>query len=328
MSRQCLLDAGAINSSLKCKAAVEVYQTIDSTNAELRRRLASFPPHSLDSTVIIASGQTAGRGRGGRAFASPAGAGVYLSLLHSPKGGIASPQIITATASVAVCRAIETVYGKTAQIKWVNDIFINGRKVCGILTEGIAEGIAGGIDEADGGGETNVRAEAGVTAVIIGIGVNILPGALPKELQGIAGTVLDTEGADPKVNAFAAAIIEGVYSLLDEADDTKSPLVLAAIAEYKERSILTGRQVEVHPLAGSVCTDSPPLCGTNAPPVCASSFPIAAVPYSATVLGITDDASLIVRTEDGKKKVLNSGEVTLVSAQVAHLLHNNKHGKQ
>lgn len=299
-----LLDANAIRSSIHCQAEVSVYKSIDSTNACLRRRYAALKggksaeagtlssndgTQSFDRAVVIACEQTAGRGRSGRTFASPAGAGIYLSLLHSPRGGISSPQIITALAAVAVCRAIKSVYQMDAKIKWVNDIFLRGKKVCGILTEGIAESSA---------------SKGTVTAAIIGIGVNILPGALPKEICDVAGTVLDCPAADPKMNELAACIIDGVYCLLDaagEEGEPLSPVILNAMSQYKALSILTGRQVAVHPIAkDSINMDS-----------------VNAAPYTATVLGITDDASLLVRTEDGKERALHSGEVTLVSSQIA-----------
>ena len=110
-----------------------VLPTAPSTNALVREKANQGRP---EGCVIIACEQTAGRGRYGRQFFSPVDSGVYLSLLLRPTAY--SPQqatCLTAAAAAAMCQAIEAVTGQQPGIKWVNDIFLHGKKVCGILTE-------------------------------------------------------------------------------------------------------------------------------------------------------------------------------------------------
>ena len=89
--------------------------------------------------MVLASQQTAGRGRLGRRFESPAGKGVYLSLVLRPSLPMTEAQAVTVSAAVAVCRAVKKLCGLELGIKWVNDLYYNGKKVCGILTEAGAD---------------------------------------------------------------------------------------------------------------------------------------------------------------------------------------------
>ncbi|MBC6719876.1 biotin--[acetyl-CoA-carboxylase] ligase [Treponema sp. Marseille-Q4130] len=250
-------------------ARVYVYQKIDSTNTEAKRRLAETSDvRSLDHTVIVASSQTAGRGRLGRAFYSPDGSGLYLSIIYAPKEKIESPALLTATAAVGVCRALLSVYEADAKIKWVNDIFMRGKKVSGILTEGLTDFERGGI-----------------SCAVVGIGVNIAPQNFPRAIADIATSVLEDKDADTKRSALAAAIVNDVLSIYDSG---KKGFV-RAMEEYRERSMLTGKTVTVHPVVD----------GAEA--------------YEAEVLDVGEDAKLIVKTGDGKTRFLDSGEVTLHS---------------
>lgn len=134
------------------------YKSIDSTNNEIKRRLAS-EEYLEEFTVISAGWQTAGRGRIGHEWSSPDGVSVATSMVVYPKGLPEErvPQV-TILAAMAVAYAIEELYGLAVQIKWTNDILLSEKKVCGILTERI-------------GG-----------AVVVGIGVNVYPGSFPPEL--------------------------------------------------------------------------------------------------------------------------------------------------
>lgn len=282
---------------------VEFFRKIDSTNTEAKRRLAAAPPSSLHKTVIVAASQTAGRGRSGRNFYSPDGSGIYLSIIYS-SGQITEPSRVTASAAVGVCRALSAVYGAAARIKWVNDVFVRGRKVCGILTEGTGNFETGRVE-----------------AAVIGIGVNIVRGkSFPDGLKDTAGGVLDSDGssssgksrddsaaAENRTDSAAdiaaadsekaaagrsrltAAVITEVLKILDGG----SAALKDAMAEYQRRSMLTGMTVEVFPLAGE--------SGNS---------------YLCTAEGVTDDARLIVRTADGRRKILDSGEVSVHSGAV------------
>ena len=106
-------------------------EEIDSTNLEAAR-LADSLPHG---TVIVADAQTAGRGRRGRNWVSRKGENLYFSLLLKPEFAPEQASMLTLVMALAVAQGMEQVYGCTPQIKWPNDIVVNGRKVCGILTE-------------------------------------------------------------------------------------------------------------------------------------------------------------------------------------------------
>ena len=251
------------------RARVFVYQKIDSTNTEAKRRLAETSDvRSLNNTVIIASSQTAGRGRLRRTFYSPDGSGLYLSIIYAPKEKIESPALLTATAAVGVCRVLFSLYDADAKIKWVNDIFMRGKKVCGILTEGLTDFERGGI-----------------SCAVVGIGVNIAPQNFPRDIADIATSVLDDKKADTKRSALAAAIVNEVLSIYTSGKKGFA----CAMEEYRERSMLTGKTVRVHPVVNGAGS------------------------YDAQVLGVGEDAKLIVKTEDGKERFLDSGEVTLHS---------------
>ncbi|MBQ2890991.1 MAG: biotin--[Clostridia bacterium] len=122
-----------------------------------------------EGTVIVAEHQTKGKGRMGRSFFSPSGAGLYMSVILRPtdeKNGL----LITSFASVAVCRAIKKVCGVSPKIKWVNDVYLNEKKVCGILTESlISEG----------------KAEY----IILGVGINVNGAEFPDDIKDIATSI-------------------------------------------------------------------------------------------------------------------------------------------
>lgn len=261
---------------------LEYFDIIDSTNSEAKRRLGAVPPEEyrlFHKTVLVAGEQTAGRGRLGRKFYSPGGTGLYFSLVYAA-GSVSDPGKITAVAAVAVCRAIKSVFNVDAGIKWVNDIFVSGKKVCGILTEGIVNPLSGAVE-----------------AAVIGIGINIyFSSKMPEELSlragGICGSSLSSAGdenADGGKNAemkdrLLCRIIENLVEILDGREEA----FFSAMEEYKARSTLIGKTVTVSPVIDSRERQ-----------------------YDAVVTGITDDAQLVVRTSDGREKTLSSGEVTL-----------------
>lgn len=154
-----VLSLRGIQRNLEAHAAgctLELVPCTASTNALVRERAAAGAPEGL---VILANQQTRGRGRLGREFYSPPDTGLYMSLLLRPQEMEAAQAVqITTMAAVAAGQAIETLTGKTAQIKWVNDILLGGRKVCGILTEGSFNLETGKPEE-----------------VVVGIGFNVYP---------------------------------------------------------------------------------------------------------------------------------------------------------
>lgn len=201
---------------------LHVHQVVGSTNREAKMLSLEGASHG---TVVIAGSQTEGRGRNGRSFYSPQDSGFYLSMLLRPEVDATTALRVTCAAAVAVCRAIEQNSTSPPRIKWVNDIHLNGKKVCGILTEGITSLESGRIE-----------------SIIVGIGVNHFPPreGFPGELSDIAGSVFADSG-QPTVSrsALAAAIIVHLRSLADNLENT------SFMDEYRDRSMVIGRKVSV-----------------------------------------------------------------------------------
>lgn len=163
-----------------------VLPIVDSTNNYIKARAADLP----DGFAAVADCQSAGRGRLGRAFLSPSGSGVYISILLRPAVPLDRIHLITAATAVAACDAIREIADFAPEIKWVNDVLMHGRKLCGILTE------------------ASVEAETGALAyVIVGIGFNVRTpaGGLPAEIRDIAGCLEDYAPHPVRRNALTAA---------------------------------------------------------------------------------------------------------------------------
>jgi len=186
--------------------------------------------------VVIADEQTKGRGQRGRMFVSPKRAGVYLSILLKLDLKRQDIRFITICAAAAVCRAIEKTCGVPAQIKWVNDVYCNGKKMCGILTEAT---LSGELQE--------------LNDIIVGIGINT--GAVPAEIASFATSVQEITGMRGIRNKLIAEVLnqfETVY--LDYIEKGKKE---AIIAYYQSKLFITGQKVLVtdtdHNYAATVC---------------------------------------------------------------------------
>lgn len=206
---------------------VLVYDVIDSTNEAAKTvDLGSDsigPEGACTPVVIIADKQTAGKGRLGRRFESPAGTGLYMSFAFRPDFDISRSLFVTMASAVGTCRAIEKVTGKHAEIKWVNDLFYNGKKVSGILTEAQSDFETGTI-----------------TRLITGIGVNCFPGSFPPEVAHIAGSLADDAAAFSR-EKLAAEMINEILPLITEPDTGKF------MDEYCERCFILGHEIKIHP---------------------------------------------------------------------------------
>ncbi len=242
-----MLDRDRIVSQLHSGYTVTVVEEMASTNTALKEMAAAGAPMG---TVLIADRQTCGRGRLGRQFHSPEG-GLYLSVLVPPA------DTVTCRAAVAAARAIESLCDAKIDVKWVNDLFLNGRKVAGILAEGV------------------LAPDGTLTAVVLGIGVNVGETTFPDALQSIA-TSLGNEGYSLTREDLASAFLTGLTQTLC-AD-------ISVMDEYRRRNLALGRQITV--LRGSET-------------------------YPATAEGITDDGHLVVRTADGTVQTLSSGEIRI-----------------
>jgi BirA family biotin operon repressor/biotin-[acetyl-CoA-carboxylase] ligase len=216
-------------------SVIDVYKTIDSTNAEAKRRISEAPsPDELPfGDIIIAEEQTAGRGRRGRNFHSPLGGSIYISFILKPYGNIENSLMITIAAALAVCKAIEKISdpAQTPKIKWVNDIFIDNKKVCGILTEAVSDIESGQIE-----------------SIVLGIGINInIPKeAFPNEIAEIAGSLKIKPG---ERNSFVAHLIEEVYAAYQALAGKNN-----IIDEYRKRSLM--KDINIKIIQGSKTTDA------------------------------------------------------------------------
>ena len=202
---EALSEAG-IEARLHDPCPVRVLSDVDSTNAYAKRLLARGTGRAL----IAAEHQSAGRGRMGRDFYSPQGTGLYMTLLLPSGRPMGEAVKITVEASVAVCRALEELCGEQFGIKWVNDIYYGGKKVCGILTEAVGD------------------LESGVTThLVLGVGVNVRPAPVPEALRDIVGWL--PRPVDR--NALAA----GIANQLSRA--------AGSMDYYRSRSLALGKKV-------------------------------------------------------------------------------------
>ena len=194
---------------------IRLYDTIDSTNITARQLSAEGAKHG---TTVVSLQQTAGKGRLGRSFFSPQG-GLYLSIIIKPPCDMSKAPYATIAAAAATAEAIETVCGKDVGIKWVNDLYYSGKKICGILTEGVTDFESGAIE-----------------SLVIGIGVNTSAGNFPQELRDTAGSI----DGDYSRSELAAGIISRVLDFIENKEKS------IFIKFYKQKSIVIGKPVTVY----------------------------------------------------------------------------------
>ena len=188
--------------------AVCLYDSIDSTNNEAKRRA----DHGI--CLYATTHQTAGRGRRGHSFYSPKDTGLYMTLSLPLSASTANVQKITCAAAVAVCEAVSSLSGIDPQIKWVNDIYVDGKKAAGILTELVSD------------------SDKRPRAVIIGIGMNLCTERFPEEFAASAGNLGDIE-----INALCGTVTAKLIDCYAHLDDN------SILEKYKERSFCIGRTI-------------------------------------------------------------------------------------
>ena len=192
---------------------------VDSTNNYAKKLAAKGAPHG---SIVIAETQTAGKGRMGRRFVSPKGTGLYMTMILRPDCTADKLTLLTPLAAVAVSNAVDRICGVDTKIKWVNDVYLGGRKFVGILTEGAFK--ADRIDYA-----------------VMGIGVNVgsIRGLMPEEVAPLVTSIEDETGVKYPIGRIAAEIAGEVERLLSELQSGEF------IKTYREKSCVIGREVRV-----------------------------------------------------------------------------------
>ncbi len=211
-----MLSANEILRFLKTEnIKVLCYESLDSTSTLARQLINSGETSPL---IITADRQTAGRGRNGKSFYSLNDGSVYMSVVLHPNLDFADTVGVTTAAAVAVSRAIEKVTGKATDIKWVNDLYYKGKKVCGILCEAVAsKGI--------------------VSKVIVGVGINLSQCSFPDELEDIAGGL----GCDSSLCAQLVAAVADelfVFGFGKLSNDI--------LEEYRSKSMVIGKKIDYY----------------------------------------------------------------------------------
>lgn len=198
---------------------VDVQREVTSTNTILKSLAEQGMPEGF---VLIAQAQTAGRGRLGRSFHSPIGTGLYFSILLRPDCSAERSLFITTSAAVAVCKAIEKLTDQKPLIKWVNDLYLHEKKICGILTE------------------ASVNYETkGLNWAVLGIGINLAEpeGGFPEDIRSIAGSLFREKCPADMAAHLAAEVLNQFFRLYKDMETG------AFIDEYRSRSFLTGREI-------------------------------------------------------------------------------------
>ena len=208
------LSADEIKTYMQTDGDVFVFDEVTSTNDVCKKMASDGIAHG---SVVVADKQTNGRGRRGRAFYSPQSTGVYMSVALRLKIAPSNSALVTTASAVAVCDAIEELTGKNAVIKWINDIFIDGKKCAGILTEGIFN--------LDGEGEC---------VIVVGIGVNISTNDFPEEISNIATLI-----GSVSRNKLVAKIVDNLVKITRNLDKKEH------FDRYNEKCFVIGRKVMV-----------------------------------------------------------------------------------
>lgn len=204
-----MLDQEKLSSLIKDSVSVFVYDTVTSTN-DVAKELCKMNDGCI---LVVADGQTNGRGRQGKSFFSPKGSGLYFSMVFPVSSPVAEFTGVTCAVAVACSRAIEKITDLDVKIKWVNDIYIENRKACGILVQSVSEN---GV----------------ITKLIVGVGVNISTVDFPDEIKDIATSL----GKEIDCNVLAAEIANNISELI-----FKNPNDY--IDEYREKSNVIGKEI-------------------------------------------------------------------------------------
>lgn len=257
--------------------AVMVFDSLDSTNTQAMALAAgNMAKPASNGTVVIADTQTGGRGRFGRAWASPPGVNLYLSLILRPEIAPRFAGIFSLLGAVAVVKAVRRVSGVEAFIKWPNDVLAGWRKPSSSASVADLAKLAGVLVESN---ISNFR----INHLVLGIGLNLnIPVSdMPAEIRETATSLLEVCGRATDRAEMAAALIDEIDSMIERLESAGTSAILD---EWRRHSITLGREIRLSGQAGS---------------------------FSAHALDVDDTGCLILRLSDGTVRTVTSGEVTL-----------------
>ena len=220
-----VMDAAELKSIWKPKwvgCEILYFDSIDSTNTKAQELAEKGYP---SGTLVVADKQVAGKGRRGRNWESPSGCGIFMTLMLKPDINPNNASMLTLVSALAVAKALADITGKDAKIKWPNDIVIDGRKVCGILTEMSAQ-----FDY--------------INNIVIGIGINVNNSSFPEEISATASSLRLLSGGKKYRRAEIIEKImeyfEKYYSIFLETEDLS-----ALVNEYDDMLVNMKKQVKV-----------------------------------------------------------------------------------
>ena len=237
------MDRGRIEQALRALVGIDggapggplsVVDATASTNEDARQAAAAGAGHGA---AFVADQQSAGRGRQGRLWYSPAGRNIYLSVVLWPQVAAAALAPISLVAGLAVARVVDRALAaswgqveppRRAMVKWPNDVFLEGRKVAGVLVEAST-----GLD--------------GPPLVVVGVGLNVLGDAFPPEIEDTATSLAGAGGRDLERETICAALIGAIVA---RANDFALQGLTPLLAELRERDFLRGREVDVAGVSG------------------------------------------------------------------------------
>ena len=213
------MDKKVLEQNLNQKLNIEIFNELDSTNNYLKK-LGS--QGEKENQLVIALSQTGGRGRMGRSFYSPNGTGIYFSLLLHPEYAIEKSLFLTVMAAVSVAETVMKYNSNDVRIKWVNDVYIDEKKVCGILTEGA------------------INANKMLDYAVVGIGINVIApeNGFPDDIKDIATAIFPGNTEENIKEKIVADIVNKLFDMYNGIDTD-------FVNRYKQYSYLTGKEINI-----------------------------------------------------------------------------------
>ncbi len=214
-----ILDKKILEQYLNQKLNITIFDELDSTNNYLKKIGSNG---EKENQLVIALSQTGGRGRMGRSFYSPSGTGIYFSLLLHPKFSAEKSLFLTVMAAVSVAEAVMKYNKNDVKIKWVNDIYIDGKKVCGILTEGA------------------INSNKMLDYTVVGIGINVIApeNGFPNDIKDIATAVFPGKTQENIKEKIVADVVNKFFNMYNGIDTDY-------VKRYKKYSYLTGKDINI-----------------------------------------------------------------------------------